>query len=291
MVREETQLVLGRGEVYFDRFAAGTRVGEGEVYIGNTPSFQIEREIERMRRVRSYRGRLHDAKGSVLSESHTINFMTDNIDMENVALWYGGGVEATEQPQQNLSENIVAKRGRFFQLGQPVGGYRNLGNISVKIGSRVIDPASNWAADGPSGRIQILPSAIDIADGQTIAVSYRVNRSRVTKVQSQASEIYGALRLIATNAYGPLTNFYFPMVRLSPRGAVDMKGDEFQQFGFAAAAMSLRPGVPQVVADRSRLFSPDENAIYDAGITLSEFMTLEDMFNTIINTNIPAAGY
>ena len=92
MPHESTKLVLGRGEVYFDRFLPGTRRGEGERYLGNTPSFRIQREVERLERSTSYRGRKIAMAGAVVAESHEITFVTDNVDDENIALWFGSSV-------------------------------------------------------------------------------------------------------------------------------------------------------------------------------------------------------
>ena len=113
MAHEATKLVLGRGEVYFDRFISGTHVGEGERYLGNTSKFIVERDIERLDRATSYGGKRIAAKGAIVSESHTIDFTTDHVDIENLSMWFGGESAAPDVPRDVVVETFTVKRRRL----------------------------------------------------------------------------------------------------------------------------------------------------------------------------------
>lgn len=291
MAREETQLVLGRGEVYFDRFIPGTRVGEGERYIGNTTTFRIQRTLERRERRTAYRGQTVEIPGAVLSESHVIDFITDNIDIENVAGWYGN--EATFSGQTSISvvtESFDVKRGRYYQLGQSTfpGGARNVDYVRVFIDDEHIQLAGNIELDKALGRFQVLKTAADIADGDTIEVSFEWRNTTGAAATSQAAEMLGALRFISYNEHGPRLHYSFPMVRLSPKGQIDLKGDEWQQMNFEATATRLAPGVEQVYIDRVDAvgLTSDEGAILAELEALSDFPPLEDDVDEVVNEQL-----
>ena len=293
MAREETQLVLGRGEVYFDRFIPGTRVGEGERYIGNTTTFRVQRTLERRERRTAYRGQTVEIPGAVLSESHVIDFITDNIDIENVAGWYGN--EATFSGQTSISvvtESFDVKRGRYYQLGRATfpAGARNVDYVRVFIDDEQIPLAGNFELDKTLGRFQVLKTAADIADGDTIEVKFEWRNTSGAAATSQAAEMLGALRFISYNEHGPRLHYSFPMVRLSPKGQIDLKGDEWQQMNFEATATRLAPGVEQVYIDRidAAGLTSDEAAILDELSALSDFPPLENEVDKVVNEQLLA---
>ena len=297
MLREEDQLVLGRGEVYFDRFLPGTRTGTGERYIGNTPAFQVARTIERVGRARSYRGRKVETPGHVISESHTVNFTTDNISMENVAEWHGyeNSASSVLAPIGYITETFLMRRGRYYQLGSTIepSGVRGVENVTLIRGTVEIPMAGNYEVDRAEGRIYLLPAALNILDNTQISVRFEYRRQRRLKVVSQPNEIHGALRFRSLNPYGPRKHLFMPFVRLAPRGAIDLKGDEYQQMMFEATAMRLGPNVEQVYIDEllATLNLSDEEAILNEGLTFDQFCALEDDLDNTVNVIIPSHAY
>lgn len=299
MIHEETQLVLGRGEVYFEPFASGTRVGDGERYVGNTSTFQLSRTIERVERFTSYRGQKVEREGAVVAERHAVQFITDNIDIENVAAWLGEGSSNYFFSQGQVSENIIVRRNRFYQLGKSrqVFGIRAIESLVVKIGATVVSSIGNYEFDSALGRLFVHRDANDIPDGTTLTLEYEWRGAERELATSKASEIYGALRFIATNIAGPQRNYYFPMVRMTPRGQIDLKGDEWQQMPFDVSVMRLTPAIEQIYSDATvsiggLLDDEDLLAIIElGGVSLDAFPPLEEQLNLIINTYIPAADY
>ena len=297
MLREEDQLVLGRGEVYFDRFLPGTRIGTGERYIGNTPTFQVARTIERIGRARSYRGRMVETAGHVISESHTVNFTTDNISMENVAEWYGydQSTSSVIAPIGLIDETFLMRRGRYYQLGSTIepSGVRGVENVTLIRGTVEIPMAGNYEVDRAEGRIYILPAALNLLDATQVTVRFEYRRQRRLKVVSQPNEIHGALRFRSLNPYGPRKHLFMPFVRLMPRGSIDLKGDEYQQMMFEATAMRLNPTTEQVYIDEllETLNISDEEAIIEEGLTFDDFCFYEDILDNTVNVIIPSHAY
>lgn len=261
---EQTELVLGRGEVYFDPFLPGTKVCEGERYIGNTPRFRIERSLETIERYSSYGGKLVRRPSSVVSESHTVNFITDHMAMSNLAMWYGDQIDAPALVSNPpATESFVVKRGRFYQLGKSlnISGVRNISFAQVMLNGAEIAPPNNFELDLGTGMLQILPDAVDISDGQMLEVYFDHKQALVENLESSVRPLIGALRYVAKNSVGKRTNYYFPQVEIAPVGQFDVKADQWQQLQFAATASNLNPLTEQVYVDSVATVLP--NTFYE----------------------------
>lgn len=250
MFREKTSLVLGRGEVYFDRFLESGR--DGERYFGNTPMFRIEREIERVERMTAYRGQKHARPGIVVRESVSASMTTDHMAPENVTLWHSaeGGSQFDGDALMPFTETFVIRKNRFYQLGvveNGVGfGFIDIAQVRLTNSTGTILVAGHhYHLNRESGRIQIPPTS-PLNDGATIFVRYFKRPSSVALLASSAKDVIGALRYIAVDPYGPRVDYWFPKVRLTPRGAVDLKGDEFRQLSFDIEVFRLTPNEPLV---------------------------------------------
>ena len=134
----------------------------------------------------------------------------------------------------------------------------------------------------------MLKNAPDIADGDTIEVSFEWRNTTGAEATSKATELLGALRFISYNEYGPRIHYSFPMVRLSPKGQIDLKGDEWQQMNFEATATRLSPGVEQVYIDRVDTvgLTSDEAAIIAELDALPDFPPLEAEVDEVVNEQL-----
>jgi hypothetical protein len=290
MLFPDDQLVLGRGRVYFEPFSPGTRTGQGERYIGNTISFQVTREIKRQARMISVGGKKFEDFGRIIEESHKVTFVTENIDLDNIADFFGLKSESDFLSTGFVTETFVAKKGRFYQLGKQFSpiGVRHALTTAVKVAG-VVRSAADWDADTVSGRLYI-PLTSTIADGATITVEWESRDQRVRQVVSQNTELWGALRFISDNAEGGQKNVLIPCVRLFARGAIDLKGDQWQQLPFEADVTHLTPAVQQVYLDFVDPLpgqTTDEKWFEENFI--SGFIGLEDLLDIAINIEWPIA--
>lgn len=235
---------LGRGKVFFDRFAPNVVVsaltrGDGERYIGNTPEFSTTSESEDLEHFDSDGGIRTKDDSVQLTLNRSGAFASDNIDVENIALYFLG--EASNLTQSSATGTVDvfegAKRRRFYQLGVTTGnpsGVRNVSSVVVRSGvafADVVTQAGNYQVDEVRGRVYIEDDAPDI-DDEDIQVTFNVAASTRERVVSGSSSLYGALRFVADNPKGPNRDYYFPYVKLAPDGDYNLKGDEWQQMGF-----------------------------------------------------------
>lgn len=254
---------LGRGRVFFDRFAANAVVtaltrGNGERYLGNTPEFSMTSESEDLEHYDSDSGvRVKD--GAVqLTLNRSGSFTCDNISAENIALYFLGNTSTVTQTSSiGVVETFSAgvKRGMFYQLGvsetRPAG-VRGVANVVLKKGAgftTTILATNNYEVDETRGRILILAGAPDIADDSVIQVTCDYLANTREQVVSKSSSIYGSIRFVADNPTGANRDFFLPYVKLAPDGDYNLKGDEWQTMGFTMEILKKASNVDALYID------------------------------------------
>lgn len=86
----ENNYVVGRGQLFFGKFAPNTRVANGQAYFGNTPALSLAQDEETLDHYSSEGGvRVKDASVTLQNNSSG-SFQCDNISLENLALWFRG---------------------------------------------------------------------------------------------------------------------------------------------------------------------------------------------------------
>lgn len=235
-------LTLGRGELWFAQYLAGTQTPKGERYLGNSPEFNATIESENLDHFDSDHGINEKDESIPLSTNRTGSFITDNIDPANVALFFFG-----EQVTFTVAGGAVAgelvngvEPGLTYQLGMtptnPTGA-RMLSGTTAPVITDADTPATTYVAgtdytvDLALGRVTIVEGgAID--EGTNLSVAYTTLASSRTRIISGSTPIVGALRYIAFNPAGQQLDWYMPYVKISPNGDYALKGDEWQQIPF-----------------------------------------------------------
>lgn len=263
--------VVGRGTVYFDQFKKGSNTKTGELYFGNTPEFTISTDSETLDHYSSDNGlRVMDA--SVLLEASVSGtFTCDNINAENLALWFLGDVVTSIQTKQtDVIETFPSvTRGRYYQLGttdtNPTGVLNvdkvvvvsaspdvaistGSGSITDIPGVKVV-PATDYEIDLEKGRIYVEMDAKELAGNVQMGVQYDVGATKRTLVIGKSNMVYGALRMISDNPVGENKNYFFPKVTLAPDGDYALKGDDWQVMSFSYKAMQLNSRTQRVYID------------------------------------------
>lgn len=258
MAREANNYTLGRGEVYFARFNAGTQTPGGERYLGNTPEFNLTIESEDLDHFSSDRGIREKDDSIVLEVMRMGTLITDNISPENVALFFFGDTSTvTQTAVTGATETIMgASPGLFFQLGQspsnPVG-VRGISNLTVTIsGGPALVAGTDYIVEADLGRIAI-PSGSAIPPNSTLNLEYDIAGSTTSRVISGSNPVEGAMRFIPFNPKGRQISYYMPWVKLSPNGDFALKGEEWQQIPFNIEVLRLT-GVEAIYADDQPVF-------------------------------------
>lgn len=248
MAFEQTELVLGRGEAYFDRFVGDSGSGDGERYIGNTTTVQITREVEMLAVKRAYRGAVHESRGHVISESINVEFVTDNISTENWLDWFADpavGVASYGHDYSVTVRTFNVKKGRYYTLSADAFGNFYFDRATFLVNDSLLLVAGvDYEFDVFRGRVYFHPASTRVSDGASVTARYYQRPSGTHVIAPNTGQALGSLRFLGLNQEGPPRDFFFPLVRLSPMGSIDLKGDEWQQMRFSVTALRAGANTP-----------------------------------------------
>lgn len=246
--------VLGRGKIYFDRFAPGTETLTGERYLGNTPEFSVSVETEEQEHFSSEEGLRIKDESVTLQIDYTGSLVTDNIDPDNLAAFFlGESTSVTEAGVTGTTETFTVKKGRYYQMGRSQANPVGLRATTISTvedaggGGTTYVAGTDYEVDDDLGRIYIMPEG-NIADDADIDVTYDAAGQSHDLVISGSSLLSGAVRFLAFNGVGKQTDFYMPKVTLRPNGEMALKGDDWQQFGFNLEILK-KAGLANIYAD------------------------------------------
>ncbi len=240
--------VVGRGKLYFNKFAAGTKtiVGGGR-YLGNSPELSLSQDEEKLDHYNSDSGlKVKDASVS-LSNDQSGSFSLDDISAENLALWFRGVVESAVivgGAVVNEPHNDVA-RGSHLQLGLTAGnpiGARNVTLVvinNVTQANALVPMALNYEVDPVTGRVYVLEDAPGIAENDDLVIDYTAAAGNEELVVAAGTTIEGRMEFFADNAAGENRDYIWPYVQISPDGDFSLKGDDWQTMTFGLEVLKL----------------------------------------------------
>jgi hypothetical protein len=226
---------LGRGRVYFSKFKpGGLYIPEGFRYLGNTPSFSLTISQEKLDHFSSDEGIRIKDKSIVLQTDFSGSLTMDDIDNDNLSLFFFGSKSTIAQTAATATEETFADviLGGRYQLGvtpQTPTGIRAISNVVVtKLPSTVLVVNTDYVIDAARGQVEFIAGGA-VVSGDDIEVTYdRAARNR-DQVISGSTQVEGALLFNSTNPQGKQIDFLMPYVRLGPNGDFALKTDEWQQ--------------------------------------------------------------
>jgi len=245
---------LGRGKVYFSLFAPGGDGfnPEGFRYLGNTPEFNLTIENETLDHFSSDEGIREKDKSIVLETTSTGSLVCDDINLENLALFFFGSTSVLSQTSATGTVETIAdvKPGLMYQIGRTTEnptGVRSLSNVVVKVASTTKAAGTDYTVDVELGLITIVKGGT-IASGDDIEVTYDRAAKNRTQVISGTDQVKGALLYVSTNPEGDKMDYLMSSVRLSPNGDFALKSDEWQQLPLNVEILKA-PGKERIYID------------------------------------------
>lgn len=234
----ENNYTIGRGELWFDRFINQEALIErGERYLGNTTALNVSLSPETIEHFNMDRGFKEKDESATLSNNIALSFTTDNINPENVALFFSGRSRtlAVAAEAAGVSTFTRVAKGLTYQIGQSdanPSGLRTLTSAVVKKGSTSLVEGTDYSIDLALGRMTLLAGGSTVVTGDTITVEYVSPAQNRKQIISGKEPVGGAMRFISFNAVGAQMDYYFPYVKIRPSGEFALKGDEWQAITF-----------------------------------------------------------
>lgn len=258
------QYTLGRGEVHFARFQPGTRIPGAFSYIGNTPEFSLTIETEDLDHFSSDFGIREKDESVVLEVNRTGSLITDNISVENVALFFFGDASAVTvvAAAGNTETFLGVNPGNSVNVGatptDPTGAM-GLENVVV-----THDPAGtadvlvidvDYTVDLDQGYVSLTDTGTIVLAGSTVQVDYDIRASTRERVISGTAAVEGALRYKARNPVGPNRNFFMPYIKVTPNGDYALKGDEWQQIPLNLEVLKVNDTTSAIFQDGNPVYA------------------------------------
>lgn len=244
-------LTLGRGKLYFARFADGTTTPGAEMFFGNVPSIQLAQANTKLDHYRSTQGLKVKDRTVTLQNDMTGTFSSDNADKSNLSLWFLGHVLNTTvaAPVPVVGEPHVASLGNYLQLGVSASvpqGVRNVSSVIVKKAGAPVTMAGNYEVDAAKGRIYIESDAVGIDDADALTIDYTEDAQTSSQVIEDGKMVYGQLRFISDNPEGSNKDYFWPYVQLSASGNLDLIADTWQTMTFGFDVLKLNDSTSRV---------------------------------------------
>lgn len=224
---------LGRGELHFSLFQSGNHTPAGFRYLGNSPSFSLTIDQEKLDHFSSDQGVRVKDKSVILQVDYSGSLVLDDINVQNLALFFFGSQSTLAQTSATSQTQTFTStvQGFGYQLGIATNnptGVRSISNVSVSVSSVTKTLGTDYTVDAARGIIYVVDGG-GIADGSSMVVTY--DRGAVSRKQviSGTTQLEGALRFISYNPNGEKNDYFFPYVRLGPNGDFELKSDEWQQ--------------------------------------------------------------
>lgn len=239
------QTTYGSGEIYFAKYLMNTTTPGAYRYLGNTPEFLLNSEIETLEHFDSDHGIRTQDDSITTSQTRGGNITTDNINQENLALFFTGTTGIiTQASAASQVENIASVQFGTYHLGvnsttRPTG-YRNI-TVSAITGSGGTPTYVNntdYVVDAISGTVRFLEGGT-LTQGTAVVINYAVGASTRDQIISGSQTIEGALKFKSFNATGPKWDYFMPRVKLSPDGDFALKGEDWLEIPFNVQVLKL----------------------------------------------------
>lgn len=249
-------LTIGRGEVYFDRFAPNSQTPTGLRYLGNTPGLSLSIAAEKIKHFSSDRGLREQDASIVLETTRSGSLSCDNINFDNLALFFFGTSSVVTQTAigSAVTEDITVEAGKFYRIGVTSGrptGLRNvtLGSVVTTSPSATAVLNTDYKIDAEQGMLEILPGSFFVAGTpKLVRLSYTAAASTRKQMISGANPVQGAITVISYNPIGDKVDYYMPNVELTPAGEYALKGEDWQTMEFSIEA-SVKGALAAIYAD------------------------------------------
>lgn len=248
-------LTLGKGELYLARCVG--EAFEGFRKIGNAPEFTLTFERENLEHFDSRSG-INEKDADVTTQvTRTGTIVTDNINEDNLALFFFGDTQTVVQAAQSIVNEeingVVTNRTHVLGLDETnPTGLRNIDAGSVVVtddtGTTTFVQGTDYTLQVQNGFLEI-PEGSNIPAGSDILVSYDVVASTRNRVISGGEQVIAQVMFVSDNGIGENRTVLLPRVSISADGDFAFIGDEFQTLSLAIEALKPSDGREAIYVD------------------------------------------
>lgn len=238
---------IARGMLYATKVDLITNRWLGLMPINSVTSAEITPNVEKQDHFNRH-SKVRAKDDSVITgRDYTISISTDDGNMDNLAMIFGGTVETVEQEDVPVTVQTIAaiEPGRRYIIGgtllDPVG-VRNITNVTVTLDGQPLVEHSDYRLNRSVGMIEIIPGGA-VSFNDEIEVSYQAAQSRWNRINSRGEQTMLGLLFVEDNAEGTFSKnhtYTVPRAAVTPSSPIQlMNGDDWRNFTMSASVMKF----------------------------------------------------
>lgn len=252
---------LGRGKLYAAVLSNGVPDDNGWRDLGNCTEFNVSQEVETLEHLNSQAGLKTVDKEVVLSQKMNLAFSLDQINFQNMALFFSGDSvdDAITNPAVAGVADVAliasapdysAIGGRWYDLKSSAGvRIYDIDKTKLSLASdtagadNALVEGTDYDVDEKWGRVFIRPGTTLVDPGDDVEFTLTADAAAVAPDEVRGltqTSVIVALKFIAANpaSNDAETEFQFHQVSLKPEGDFSLIGDDWTTMGFTAKAES-----------------------------------------------------
>lgn len=255
-------LVLANGRIEFNQYPIVNGVerkadAKGFRYLGSSKELNLTQENETLEHKSSECGFNTTDEEIIISSKLTGSFTLDNINTENLAMFFAGEVNNQTQIEATNEKDILKV---YPSLGYRLGTSKENPNgvfaatitkietfvdeDAAKAGASpelVLEEGKDFEYTPETGFLIIGDTASTNkikAGGSWVVVTYNLKKATREVIVSKGQSIVGEFLFRGCNAKGENRQYWMPKVRLSPNGDFALKGgEEWSSMAFNITAL------------------------------------------------------
>lgn len=239
---DSDNLLVGKGEVYFNRFDA-LGIGTGLRHLGNVDAMEITTADDN---IDKYSNMSQDAplyKRVARRRTVTIRLTLSEFTPENMAMVMMGTVVKT------TTQAATAITGETLTTSAVLGAYYMFSKIGphtsilIKKGATTLVLGTDYVIKDPNlGIIQILETSSTVVAGDTLTADYTptaYTAGEIVEVYGgESTTVEGSLLFVGDPVTGPRQRVEVWHVSFTPDGALGLISDEFASVGLTGSVLA-----------------------------------------------------
>jgi hypothetical protein len=234
---DPTQLLLGRGKVYFDRFDA-TSNPTGLRFVGEADKLELTATATTKDYFTMTKSASTKMAQNITQQTHEFTLQLREFTAQNLALALLGDSVVLTQTQATVADELLSPKalpGLVYKTAN-----RNISAVTATTGVTPLVAGTDYEVLDPQlGLIHVLPGTTALDGTKPFTAAYTAAAIAAgTQVQAgTASKIEGKLVYVSDPANGPSYDVEVWRIRFQPSGAIALITDDYSNIPLKGEAL------------------------------------------------------
>jgi len=232
---DNTNLLLGAGQVFFDR----SDVDQGLVHLGNCTQFQVSFEDETREVINRMTASLGTYRKVTSKRTCRVNIVGQEFNPQNAALVTMGSLAALAQTSSSVTGEVLATAAQMIEGAYYQTAFRQISSVVLTQGTTTLVEGTDYnITDATLGLIEIIEGGANLTAATQIDADYSYAADSSMSIRGgDTGNIFGRLVFIGDPAAGPAMDVEVHNVSIEPEGGLDFIGDDFLEWTLNCEAL------------------------------------------------------